>query len=278
MDKFYCASIRLFIFSLSLLVLLSCSGRHSPAPVLTLDTNITKKNTLTEITGETYTVQRGDTLFAVAFYSGNEYLDLARFNDLSAPYNIFPGQILKLTATPPKNNHNKNKGVKINPTKTSETKVDPSKTRAYGVVKQNNHRKKSKKETLTSIKPYNKPVWAWPAKGKSTSAVVGSDGTNRGADIRGELNSPIYAAADGKVVYSGNALKGYGNLIIVKHSNDLISAYAHNDRILVGEQTYVRQGDKIATMGRADNGEVMLHFEIRRKGKSLDPFKFLPRR
>jgi lipoprotein NlpD len=107
---------------------------------------------------------------------------------------------------------------------------------------------------------------------------VGSDGSNRGLDIKGELSSPIYAAADGKVVYAGNALKGYGNLIIVKHNDNLISAYAHNETMLVGEQTYVRQGDKIATMGRADNGEVMLHFEIRRKGKSLDPLTFLPRR
>ena len=256
----------------------ACSSKFSPAPVVTLDTNITKKNNLTEITGTTYTVQRGDTLFAIAFYSGNDYRDLARYNGIRAPYNIFVGQKLRLTQLNANNNHKENKGVTPNQGTQKETKVDANKNAAYGGAKQKNHRKISKNKSKTSTKPYKSIIWKWPATGKSTSAVVGSDGSNRGLDIKGELSSPIYAAADGKVVYAGNALKGYGNLIIVKHNDNLISAYAHNETMLVGEQAYVRQGDKIATMGRADNGEVMLHFEIRRQGKSLDPLTFLPRR
>jgi lipoprotein NlpD len=268
------------LFASTLVV--ACNSRHLPAPVVSLDTNITKRNNLTEISGESYIVQRGDTLFAVAFYSGNDYRDIARYNNISAPYNIFPGQKLRLIAAPAKNNHIKNKVIAKSAEQSTKVVVDPIKPQAYGGSKSDAHRKKSKNSSKTSSKPDNRvsdsqsSSWIWPAKGRSASAVVGSDGTNRGVDIKGELSSPIYAAASGKVVYAGNALKGYGNLIIVKHDNNLLSAYAHNDTILVGEQTYVTQGQKIATMGRADNSEVMLHFEIRRKGKSLDPYSFLP--
>jgi lipoprotein NlpD len=272
----------LIVLLLTLSALIACSSRFQPAPVVSLDTNITKRNNLTEISGESYIVQRGDTLFAVAFYSGNDYRDIARYNSISAPYNIFPGQKLRLIAAPAKNNHMKNKVIAKPAERSTKVVVDPTKPQAYGGSKSDDHRKKSKNNSKTSSKPDNRvsvsqsSSWIWPARGRSASAVVGSDGTNRGVDIKGELNSPIYAAASGKVVYAGNALKGYGNLIIVKHDNNLLSAYAHNDTILVGEQTYVTQGQKIATMGRADNSEVMLHFEIRRKGKSLDPYSFLP--
>lgn len=271
-----CLTIFFIVFALT-----ACSGRSQPAPVVALNTTVAKQNNLTEISGETYKVQRGDTLFAVAFYSGNDYRDIAKFNNLQAPFNIYPGQTLKLTATSAKNNNNKNKGISAKPSNTTKVVVDPMKTQAYGESEGENHRKKLKNERKPSNKPDNKrqkTTWIWPASGKSTSAVVGSDGTNRGVDIKGELSSPIYAAANGKVVYAGNALKGYGNLVIIKHDNNLLSAYAHNDTILIGEQSYVKQGQKIATMGRTDSSDVMLHFEIRRKGKSLDPFQFLPKK
>jgi lipoprotein NlpD len=247
----------------SLILLASCSGRSQPAPVMALNTSVAKQNNLTEIEGETYKVQKGDTLFAVAFYSGNDYLDIAKYNSLQAPYSIYPGQTLTLISLSEKNNKNKNKGITSEPNSYPKVVVDPAKTQAYG-----------KRES----KPDSQVVWIWPASGKSTSAVVGSDGTNRGVDIKGNLYSPISAAASGKVVYAGNALKGYGNLVIIKHENNLLSAYAHNDTILVSEQRYVKQGQKIATMGRNDSNDVMLHFEIRRKGKSLDPFRFLPKK
>jgi lipoprotein NlpD len=258
-------------------LIISCSGRSNPAPVVSLNTTIAKQNNLTEIEGETYQVQKGDTLFAVAFYSGNDYRDIAKFNNIKAPYNIFPGQTLALTPSA-KNNDSENKGVRKNSNVATKVVVDPSRPQAYGGSEQKIHRKKSKIEVERSNKTDGKVDWIWPASGKSTSAVVGSDGTNRGVDIKGDLNSPIFAAASGKVVYAGNALKGYGNLVIIKHDNDLLSAYAHNDMILVGEQSYVKQGQKIASMGRTDSSEVMLHFEIRRKGKSLDPLIFLPKK
>lgn len=262
-------------FCLTLIV--SCSGRSNPAPVVSLNTTIAKQNNLTEIEGETYQVQKGDTLFAVAFYSGNDYRDIAKFNNIQAPYNIFPGQKLALTPTTT-NNDSKNKGVRENSNTTTKVVVDPSKPQAYGKSTTKVEQRKSTTEVERSSKTDAQVDWIWPASGKSTSAVVGSDGTNRGVDIKGDLNSPIFAAASGKVVYAGNALKGYGNLLIIKHDNDLLSAYAHNDMILVGEQSYVKQGQKIASMGRTGASEVMLHFEIRRKGKSLDPLSFLPKK
>ncbi|MFQ3249259.1 MAG: lipoprotein NlpD [Glaciecola sp.] len=265
------------LVAISFVFLSSCSGRSQPAPVVSLNTSVTKQNNLTEIEGETYQVQKGDTLFAVAFYSGNDYRDLASYNNLQAPYNIFPGQVLKLVPAPAQNNSNKNKPISGNTDRTAKVVVDPKNTQAYGESEGKINHRSIEKTPKTSKNPVNTVAWIWPATGKSTSAVVGSDGTNRGVDIKGGLYSPIYAAASGKVVYAGNALKGYGNLVIIKHDNNLLSAYAHNDTILVGEQSYVKQGQKIATMGRTDSSDVMLHFEIRRKGKSLDPFKFLPK-
>jgi lipoprotein NlpD len=263
------------IVVISFILLASCSGRSQPAPVMSLNTAVAKQNNLTEIDGDTYKVQKGDTLFAVAFYSGNDYQDLAKYNSIQAPYNIYPGQNLSLISSSEKN---KNNDISSKPNSYPKVVVDPAKTQAYGKRRNNKHREKSKKSDQTSDKLDNNVVWIWPASGKSTSAVVGSDGTNRGVDIKGDLYSPISAAASGKVVYAGNALKGYGNLVIIKHENNLLSAYAHNDTILVGEQRYVKQGQKIATMGRTGSKDVMLHFEIRRKGKSLDPFTFLPKK
>jgi lipoprotein NlpD len=257
-------------------LLTSCSGRSNPAPVVSLNTTVAKQNNLTEIEGETYQVQKGDTLFAVAFYSGNDYRDIAKFNNIKAPYNIFPGQTLTLISTATKNNDIENKGIAEKANESTKVVVDPSKPQAYGGNEAKTHRSKAKHTDKRSNKGNQQISWIWPASGKSTSAVVGSDGTNRGVDIKGELYSPIFAAANGKVVYAGNALKGYGNLVIIKHDNNLLSAYAHNDMIVVGEQSYVKQGQKIATMGRTGASDIMLHFEIRRKGKSLDPLSFLP--
>ena len=270
--------MKMLAATLCFMLIVSCSGRSNPAPVVSLNTTIATQNNLTEIEGETYRVQKGDTLFAVAFYSGNDYRDIAELNNIRPPYNIFPGQTLTLTSAPTINNYTENKGLKEKPVLSTKVVVDPSKPQAYGGNEEKIHRQISNNKTEQSNKLGLRVDWIWPASGKSTSAVVGSDGTNRGVDIKGDLYSPIFAAANGKVVYAGNALKGYGNLVIIKHDNNLLSAYAHNDRILVGEQSYVKQGQKIATMGRTGSSEVMLHFEIRRKGKSLDPLRFLPKK
>ena len=231
-------------------MLFSCSSRHIPAPVEILSTKIASQNNLTEITGDTYTVQKGDTLFAIAFYSGNDYKFLAKINKINAPYTINTGQIIHLrqsqsSTTLAKKDEPSQSGRKLN-----EIQVDPTKQQAYGGDRNNKHRKNQNKIQLGSNKSdkstqSSNANWIWPAKGSHTIATVGTDGSKRGLDIKGPLGTDVVASAGGKVVYAGNALKGYGNLIIIKHNDEYLSAYAHNHSILVSEQTYVKQGQKL---------------------------------
>ncbi len=119
-------------------------------------------------------------------------------------------------------------------------------------------------------------AWRWPASGKRRSTVAATGAA--GLDILGTRGQPVYAAAEGQVVYSGNGLRGYGQLIIIKHSDAFLSAYAHNDKLLVGEGSKVKSGQQIAAMGDSEADEVMLHFEIRKGGKAVEPLQFLPGR
>ncbi|MDE2585701.1 MAG: peptidoglycan DD-metalloendopeptidase family protein [Betaproteobacteria bacterium] len=119
-------------------------------------------------------------------------------------------------------------------------------------------------------------AWAWPSGGKVLAGF--SEGTNKGLDITGKMGDPVLAAGDGKVVYSGSGLRGYGKLVIIKHDATFLSAYAHNNNILVKEGQSVSRGQKIAEMGNSDTDQVKLHFEIRRQGKPVDPLQYLPKR
>jgi lipoprotein NlpD len=119
-------------------------------------------------------------------------------------------------------------------------------------------------------------VWIWPANGKTVGTF--SEGASKGVDIAGKAGDPVVSAGDGKVVYSGTGLRGYGKLVIVKHNNTYLSAYAHNQNVLVKEGQSVTKGQKIAEMGSTDADQVKLHFEVRRQGKPVDPLKYLPQR
>lgn len=271
-------TLALYCFIFLLLCISGCSNRSQPAPVLSLSTTVATPENLTEITGDIYKVQRGDTLFAIAFYSGNDYRDLARLNGLTEPYIISLGQSLKLTAGETQTASSESKNSTRIVQNSNKIEIDPKQEQAYGEERSTNHREKQSKKTIVSNKPDKKLYWIWPAEGNRKFATVGSDGTKRGVDIKGRFGSKIIAAADGKVVYAGNALKGYGNLVIIKHNDNYLSAYAHNKSILVSEQTYVKQGQQIASMGNSGASDVMLHFEIRKKGKSVDPFVYLPAR
>jgi lipoprotein NlpD len=121
-------------------------------------------------------------------------------------------------------------------------------------------------------------TWKWPTDGKIIDNFSASEGGNKGIDIAGSRGQSVVATASGRVVYAGNALRGYGNLIIIKHNDDYLSAYAHNDTMLVREQQEVQAGQKIATMGSTGTSSVRLHFEIRYKGKSVNPLRYLPQR
>lgn len=265
----------IIVVCILILAISGCTSRDKPAPVVSLSTKVASRGNLTEITTETYTVEAGDTLFAIAFYSGNDYRDLAKLNKISAPYTITVGQQLALRPMQTGQNLTQNKQVSKIAQNTNNTGIDRKTPRAYGEVKpkiQTNNQQ----DTKVSGSALSNLNWTWPATGNSTIATVGSDGGKRGLDIKGRLGSEVRAAASGKVVYAGNALKGYGNLVIIKHNNDYLSAYAHNSAIIVSEQSYVKQGQQIATMGSSGASEVMLHFEIRKKGQSVDPFKYLP--
>lgn len=274
--------------SFLLCLIAACTSRTVPAPVVNLSTKTATKQNLAIIEGNSYKVQAGDTLFAIAFYSGNDYRDLARFNNIPAPYNLDVGQILRLTAplayaaTKPNNSEPVSIPSASKPSSANKPTTAPQTNKPRPVVS-NKPVIKPRPQQTSRPQPNYPPSkmsspWIWPAFGKHTVATVGSDGSKRGLDIKGELGSKIVAASAGKVVYAGNALKGYGNLVIIKHNEEFLSAYAHNQTILVSEQSYVTQGQQIATMGDSGASDVMLHFEIRKKGKSVDPFTYLPRK
>ncbi len=132
--------------------------------------------------------------------------------------------------------------------------------------------------TATQAPVASNVAWSWPTNGKITQGFSSSDGGNKGIDIAGSRGQAVNAAAAGRVVYAGNALRGYGNLIIIKHNDDYLSAYAHNESILVKDQQEVKAGQQIAKMGSSGTTDVKLHFEIRYKGKSVDPLRYLPKR
>ncbi|MBD8512949.1 peptidoglycan DD-metalloendopeptidase family protein [Photobacterium sp. CAU 1568] len=160
--------------------------------------------------------------------------------------------------------------------------VDRAPTKEYSQDSKSNKVVTSKVGTSDKAGKSPAPVadkvdtWIWPAKGRVVSRFSSSDNGNKGIDIAGQRGQDVNATAAGKVVYAGNALRGYGNLVIIKHNDDYLSAYAHNDRVLVREQDTVTAGQKIALMGSSGTNNVRLHFEIRYKGKSVNPLKYLP--
>lgn len=273
---------------------------QSSAPVTTQNGAIVYNRSYDTIpkgsyTGETYTVKRGDTLFYIAWITGNDYRDLAQRNQISEPYNLHVGQRLKVSnssggtltgenalSLADVGSANKNATTKIqNPA----TNLDQSVTNSYSgkansgtVLKQGSASTSPVTASSVSESRTSAIAWRWPAQGKIVEPFSASPGGNKGIDIAGSRGQPVIATAGGRVVYAGNALRGYGNLIIIKHNDDYLSAYAHNDAILVREQQVVNAGQKIATMGSTGTSSVRLHFEIRYKGKSVNPLRFLPQR
>lgn len=287
MNKFEVKGLILLL--IALISQASCSSRSVPAPVTLLNSQSELDSDIVQ--KKTYTVEKGDTLFAIAWFSGNDYRDIAKYNNLKPPYVIYPGQTLSLTA--PKVVKSSSSLVKsITPkapsghTRTSIKKkvLDPKSEQAYGEREQNVNDQKVKADAR-GVVPKSKPTfpdkvtnWVWPAKGDLVGTFSRSESGNKGIDIRAPRGTPVYAAAAGKVVYSGSALRGYGNLVIIKHSDTFLSAYAHNDAITVKEQQWVAAGQQIAAMGNSGTDSVRLHFEVRYRGKSLDPLRYLPKK
>ena len=202
-----------------------------------------------------HVVRSGETLFSIAWGGGLDYRVLARWNGIQAPYVIRPGQRLKLA--PPIENLSKNTAAP----KPQSAKILPDERPA------SSENKKGGKFS----------GWTWPVEGPVLKAFSVSGG-NKGIDIGGSSGRGVRAAAGGKVVYAGSGLRGYGRLIIVKHDEVYLSAYAHNSKLLVEDGAKVRKGQQIALMGNTGTDRVKLHFEIRKRGKPVNPLKYLPKR
>lgn len=266
--------LRLLIFFLTTMLVSACSNRSTPAPITELYQGKSFRDfDKNAFSGKKYQVKKGDTLFSIAWYSGNDYQDLARINNIPRPYNIFPGQLLVLKEqTKSIINTSKNQTGQISKIKANQI-VDPHKKQAYGETSDTVNNKLQKKQEVHFADKVSR--WNWPASGKVVKGFSLSEQGNKGIDIAGKLGTPILAAADGKVVYTGDALRGYGKLVIVKHTDAFLTAYAHNDEILVKEQEWVTAGQRLASMGSSGTDQVMLHFEVRYKGKSVDPLRYI---
>lgn len=262
-----------------------------------------------------YTVKKGDTLYRIALEHGQDYRDIAAWSNLTNPDSIKEGQTLRVAppsaesasgavvakpiatgsgveakpldkggpvaAAPVANGD----GVKREPKVNKEPYSPEAQARLSGAAAE--AAAKPQEAKAESPKPELAPVaaaasgpddipWGWPSAGKVLAGY--SENTNKGLDIGGKAGDPVLAAGDGRVVYAGSGLRGYGQLVIVKHNNSFLSAYAHNQKILVKEKQEVTRGQKIAEMGDTDSDKVKLHFEIRRQGKPIDPLTYLPKR
>ncbi len=242
---------------------------QSPTPSSATSVNVSKSGVLSENATKPgyYTVKPGDTLIRIGLDHGQNWRDIIRWNNIENPNVIEVGQVLKIS--PPTNDVSQEiattKPVQLgNVTNSSEEKKIPPSTESPTVAAVRNE---GTEETFQLI---------WPAQGQISSSF--DDSKNKGIDISGKAGDPVLAAADGKVVYSGAGLRGYGNLIIVKHNNTFLTAYAHNQTLLVREEQSVKKGQKIAEMGNSDSEHIKLHFELRRMGKPVDPLKYLPQR
>ncbi|WP_115667450.1 murein hydrolase activator NlpD [Klebsiella variicola] len=266
--------------------------------------------------GSTYTVKRGDTLFYIAWVTGNDFRDLAQRNNVPAPYALNVGQVLQVgnASGQPITGENavSQASARASGGATATTTSAQKSTAVVASQPTITYSESSGEQSATKMLPNNKPAtttttvvapvtapttvsttqptasststsspissWRWPTDGKVIENFSGAEGGNKGIDIAGSKGQVIVATADGRVVYAGNALRGYGNLIIIKHNDDYLSAYAHNDTMLVREQQEVKAGQKIATMGSTGTSSTRLHFEIRYKGKSVNPLQYLPQR
>jgi lipoprotein NlpD len=283
---------------------------HAPAPVEDRGTApATVKPAAATVAGATdvragfYTVKKGDTLYSIALDNGQDYKDVAAWNNLENPNLIKVGQQLRVT--PPDGGApvavakpvTSSGPVEVKPApagaNTETLKREPKggkqpySDEALARARQGEATEKpveAKPEARPAeAKPAEKPAlagdeveWMWPAGGKPMAPF--SEGSSKGIDIAGKAGDPVFAAAAGVVSYAGAGLRGYGNLVVLRHNATYLSVYAHNSKILVKEKQAVTKGQKIAEMGSSDTESPRLHFEIRRQGKPADPQKFLPAR
>jgi len=303
--------IHAVLLTISLGLLSACSSTGNLAPVVdrTGPARPAGEEAPKERDAASYSVKKGDTLIRIALEHGQNYRDLVAWNNLSNPNDIKVDQVLRVA--PP------DAGAAASGVQTSAVLMPPSETRplAPPVAKKLAPRGEKRAYSDATLAEFQRPdgtapakaerdkapagaaagvpaalvaapalagpdderlSWMWPSEGKVIA--IFDEGKNKGIDIAGKAGQQVMAAGAGKVMYAGSGIRGYGNLVIVKHSNSLLSAYAHNRSIVVKEGQSVRKGQLIAEMGNSDADAVKLHFEIRQQGKPVDPSKFLPNR
>jgi len=286
------------IVILSTLLWLSGCGAPGPLPPEQRHTRSSAMQPLA--TPEAYRVVRGDTLYSIAFRYGLDWREVARWNGIGAPYTIRVDQWLRLhppermsvavrrdlprprTASPPRSAPSRSEPEAASPSQPEPAPVDaPSRTPADPASSEGSRPASSQAaappEPAASgaTRTAGGVVWRWPTAGRVQRGFDAND-VRKGILIAGQDGQAVHAAANGEVVYSGNGLIGYGELVIVKHSDRMLSAYAHNRERLVAEGERVRAGQLIARMGRNEDGAQVLHFEIRRDGSPVDPARYLP--
>lgn len=289
---------------------------RSPQTTTAIENNSSRQISGNDWRPDSYVVKRGDTLYSIGLNHGYDYREIAEANNISAPYTIHIGQRLSFATLKNKDattdekpiSYENEDGVIISPidvgdsettavTTTTSSVVTPvlSSPKAirehYTLEAYNRAAPPEPTKTLTKLPSTDetpastevtssKPIlvsvsgWSWPTQGKVIANF--NEATNKGVDIAGTKGQAINASSDGKVIYSGSDLRGYGKLVIIKHNPTFLSVYAHNSKILVKEGQSVKAGQKIAEMGDTDTNRVKLHFEIRERGKSVDPTKYLP--
>jgi lipoprotein NlpD len=275
---------------LSACVLAGCANKNRPAPVEDRSPNAAKAPAKmiagVDNVGKPgyYSVKSGDTLIRIGMDNGQSWRDIARWNNIENPNLIETGQVLRVT--PPEET-----GVVVRPVSSTNVVTSPTPASAASAPATATNTA-AVRPPASAASPPNSSTPAnnlantdsveetvsfqWPTRG---NVLAGFDEVkNKGIDIAGNAGEPVLASADGRVVYAGAGLRGYGNLVILKHNNTYLTAYAHNQNLLVKEDQSVRRGQKIAEMGNSDADRVKLHFEIRRQGKPVDPIKYLPAR
>ncbi|GAB3732180.1 peptidoglycan DD-metalloendopeptidase family protein [Luteimonas pelagia] len=224
--------------------------------------------------GATTIVQRGDTLYGIAFRNGLDFRDVAAWNGIRPPYTIYPGQRLHLY---PAGGAQRRETVASTPSRTTQPRTTQPRPTAGGTPSTTAHA--TPRPATPPPAPASSGIaWRWPAEGQLVARFEAGEPTRQGIDIAGSAGDPVRAAADGVVVYSGSGLVGYGELVIVKHNDAWLSAYGHNRARKVNEGQLVKAGDQIAEMGRSGASRDMLHFEVRHNGKPVDPMRYLPPR
>ena len=279
---------KLFSLIIVLSITSGCSTGYAPVSdigsyrEINKNTSATRNRTRAKSVPLSYKVRSGDTLYSIAWKYGLDFKKLARQNSISNRYLIYSGQVLSIKPREESKKVSANKDVVLNEN-TKESLIRNSIESSNKNIVAKSGKNITKKATIKKAKTVSSSVskkhqksaqklrWSWPAKGQRLNNF---NSENKGLNLKGNSGDTVRAAASGTVVYAGNGIIGYGNLIIIKHSQEYLSAYAHNSVILIKEDMKIKGGEKIAEIGSTGTTKTMLHFEIRKDGKPDNPLKY----